>query len=55
MHLKVSSAICFNLDSSKILSSGNPLNNKTLHQIRAKFKAIADDTLDVNIRTKTPF
>ena len=27
MHLKMSSAICFNLDLSKILSSGNGLNN----------------------------
>ena len=27
MHFKLSSAICFNLDQSKILSSGNGLNN----------------------------
>ena len=26
MHFKMSSAICFNLDQSKILSSGNRLN-----------------------------
>ena len=32
MHFKMSSAICFNLDLSKILSSGNglcPINNST--------------------------
>ena len=28
MDFKMSSAICFNLDQSKILSSGNGLNNK---------------------------
>ena len=29
MHLKMSSAICFNLDQSKTLSSGNGLKHKT--------------------------
>ena len=28
MHFKISSAICFNLDQSKILLSGNELNNQ---------------------------
>ena len=30
MHFKMSSAICFNLDQSKILSSGNRLINATI-------------------------
>ena len=36
MHFKMSSAICFNLDQSKILSSGNGLRNApslVLHSI----------------------
>ena len=28
MHFEISSAICFNLDQSKILSSGNGLNSR---------------------------
>ena len=48
MHFKMSSAICFNLDQSKILSSGNALNpvpnNKNLN--RSKLKTFADNQLN---------
>ena len=35
MHLKMSSAICFNLDQCKILSSGNGLNSSKLNEFAA--------------------
>ena len=33
MHFKMSSAICFNLDKSKILLSGNGLRNLALFSV----------------------
>ena len=46
MHLKVSSAICFNLDQSKILSSGNGLTeNKIL--ATSKLKAFSDNNANM--------
>ena len=39
MHFKMSSAICFNLDQSKILSSGNGLS---LYQTVQSFKTFGD-------------
>ena len=46
MHFKMSSAICFNLDQSKILEFGNGL---TLYQIMkcmesSKFRVFADNS-----------
>ena len=41
MHCKMSSAICFNLEQSKILSSGNGLNT-SLHQLCLLLLVIAD-------------
>ena len=32
MHIELSSAICFNLDQSKVLSSGNGLNSTKLKE-----------------------
>ena len=49
----MSSAICFNLDLSKVLSSGNELSlpkDKILHN--SKFKAFADDNLHVAVTMK---
>ena len=55
MHVKISSAICFNLDQSKILPSGNGLNlyfvfnslpsGKILEW--SKLKAFAEDKITV--------
>ena len=53
MNLKMSSAICFNLDQSKILSSGNGLtlpNDKFLFW--SKLKASTDDISNVAQMTK---
>ena len=45
MHFKMLSAICFNLDQSKFLSSGNWVNPITRRQILdfSKLKEFADD------------
>ena len=46
MHFKMLSAICFNLDQSKVLSSGNGLSkDKPLDA--TKFKMFADKNLNV--------
>ena len=63
MHFKMLSAICFNLDKSKILSSGNELkvwkignrfnslaNNKILDWL--KLKAFADDKINMTEKMK---
>ena len=53
MHFKMSSAICFNLDLSKILLAGNGLMVK--QQIffgRSKLKVFADDKINVNEKLK---
>ena len=42
MHFKMSSAICFNLDQSKILSSGNELILYQFAKFGPNLKQIAD-------------
>ena len=51
MHFKLSSAICFNLDQSKILSPGYGLLNSFLHilvKVLDRTESISDDKLKAN-------
>ena len=51
MHFKMLSAICFNLDQSKILSSGNGLNSLANSKMLkwSNFKHFPDDIINVTI------
>ena len=50
VHFKMSSAICFNLDKSKILSSANELN-----ETESILPLSCDALLDIYIYLKDPF
>ena len=48
----MSSAICFNLDHSKILSSGNGLNfqvNNTTKQLLSMLRVVADKKINLTL------
>ena len=51
MHFKMSSAICFNLDQSKILSSGNGLRTGVVNPIQAAWPDWSD--LDLHLHGVT--
>ena len=55
MHFKMSSAICFNLDQFKILSSGNGLNKKVENNLEKEKNAGYQNFLLVPKMFSKPF